>query len=82
MSKNIATLKSVKGHSTYPRSLNVVPFDRLGIGFLLVLVTLSLDALFLRYSTTVTLKPGLESLKVIGTDTDRFEQPPLPITVT
>ena len=72
----------VKGQS---RSLKVVPFNRLGmVSYYCSIVTLSLRrTVFLDirlgdirvsrslYSYTVTLKPGLGSLKIIGTDTDR-----------
>jgi len=56
------------------RSLKVIESGTIryiGYGFLLVC---PYDAPFLRYSTcnyTVTLKPGLGVIKVIGTDTDR-----------
>jgi len=62
----------VKGHS---RSLKVVPLDRLNmVSYYCSLVSLSLKGTVLQYSTcryTVTLKPGLGSLKVIKNDTNR-----------
>ena len=61
----------VRGHS---RSLKVVPFET-GYGFLLVFYSNFFPKMRhfgdIRLVSIVTLKPGLGSLKVIGTDTDQ-----------